>query len=69
MSAACIMRFECVTIRNCVSWLSESQQVGEAAHVGFVQRRVHFVEHAERARPELEDAHQQRQRRQRLLAA
>ena len=40
------------------------QQVGEAADVGFVQRRIHFVQRAERARLELEDAHQQRQRGQ-----
>ena len=37
------------------------EQVRKPAHVGFVERRVDFVEHAERAGPELEDADEQRQ--------
>ena len=69
MSADCIMRLEWVTTRNCVSLLKAMQQVGEAADVGFVQRRVHFVERAEGAGLELEDGHQQGQRGQGLFAA
>ena len=41
----------------------------EAADVGFVERRVHFVEDAERARLVAEHRDQQRERRQRLFAA
>ena len=63
------MRLECVTTTNCVSALMSSEQVGEAADVGLVQRRVDFVEHAEGAGLELEDADQQRQRGERLFAA
>ena len=63
------MRLEWVTSRNCVSLLERVEQIGEAADVGLVQRRVHFVEGAEGAGLELEDAHQQGQRGQRLFAA
>src|ERR1019366_8557390 len=44
-------------------------QLGETAHIRVIQRRIHLVQYAEGRRLELEDAHQQRQRRQRLLAA
>ena len=45
------------------------QHVGEPADVGFVERRVDFVEHAEGAGLVLEDADQQRERGERLFAA
>src|SRR5512146_2222789 len=45
------------------------QQVGEAAHVGFVECCVDFVERTERAWLELEDTDEQRQRGKRLFAA
>ena len=66
---AVIMRLEWVTMTNCVSRLMPAQHVGESADVGFVQRRVDFVQHAERAGLVLEDADQQRQRSEGLFAA
>ena len=59
----------CVMMTNCVCTRHLFDQFGEAADVGFVERRVDFVEDAERARLILEDADQQGQRGQRLLAA
>ena len=44
-------------------------QFGEAADVGLVERRVDFVEDAERAGRVLENADQQGQRSERLFAA
>ena len=42
---------------------------GKPIHVGFIQRRVDFIEHAERAGPVAEQRDQKRKRRQRLLSA
>ncbi len=55
-----IVFLECVITMNCVSTLISRKQPREATDVGFVQRRVHFVEHAERARLIAENRHQQR---------
>ena len=49
--------------------LHAAQHLDEAADVGIVERRVDLVEHAERARLELEHAEHQRDRGERLLAA
>ena len=45
------------------------QQVAEAHDIGVVERRVDLVEHADRRRVGEEHGEDQRQRRQRLLAA
>ena len=44
------------------------QGFGEAADVGLVERRIDFVEHAERDRPDLEHGEQQRNGSQSALA-
>ena len=59
----------CVMITNCVSRLSSCDRVAEAAHVGFVQRRVGFVQNAERRRLHFQDREHQRRRGQRSFAA
>src|SRR5437764_12605096 len=46
-----------------------TNQLGETPDIGFVEGRVHLVENAERAGLVLENANQQRQRGERLLAA
>ena len=46
-----------------------ADEAGEAPDVGFVERRVHFVQDAERARLVAEDGDQQRQRRHGFFAA
>ena len=45
------------------------QQIAEALDIGVVERRVDFVEHADRRRIGQEHREDQRHRRQRLLAA
>ena len=50
---------EWVMTMNWVSVGHLAQQSREPADVGFVERRVHFVEHAERAGLIFEDRHQQ----------
>ena len=54
---------------NCVSRCHALEHVGEAAHVGLVERRIDFVEYAEGTGLVLEDADQQRQRGEGLFAA
>ena len=46
-----------------------AERIGEPADVRLVERRVHFVEHAERHRPHLEHGEQQGDGRQGALAA
>src|SRR5206468_132668 len=46
-----------------------TNQLGETPDIGFVEGRVHLVENAERAGLVLEDANQQCERGERLLAA
>src|SRR5208337_5151282 len=46
-----------------------AHQFSEARDVGFVERRIDFVKNAERTGCVLEDADQQRERSERLLAA
>ena len=43
------------------------EQAGQPAHVGLVQRGVHFVQHTEGTGLELEDTHEQRERSQSLF--
>ena len=54
---------------NCVSVEHAAQHLDEPADVRIVERRVDFVEQAERARLVFEDREHQRDRRERLLAA
>ena len=67
--AASMVRLECVMTMNCVCADISADQPCQAHDVRLVQRRVHFVQDAERAGLVLEDRHQQRHRGQRLLAA
>jgi hypothetical protein len=60
---------EWVMTMNCVAGGHLAQQAGEPLDVGFVQRRVHFVQDAEGAGLIAEDGHQQGHRGQGLLAA
>ena len=46
-----------------------TEHVAESLHVGLVERRIHFVQDAERARLALEDAHQQSNGGHGLLSA
>jgi len=46
-----------------------SNQLGKPHHVGIIERRVHLIEHANRARVEVEDGEYQRYRCHRLFAA
>ena len=64
-----IVRLLCVIRMNCVCTLISLTSSVKRADVRLVQRRVDFVENAERAGRVLEDANQQCQRGQRLFAA
>ena len=68
-SAWAMVRLLWVMTTNCVVALISCDQLGEAAHVGLVERSVDLVEDAEGRGLELEDADQQRERGERLFAA
>ena len=68
-AASVVVRGLCVMTMNCVLLLELVEHPHEAADVRVVERRVHLVEQAERARLREEDAEQQRQRDERALAA
>ena len=55
-----MVRLLCVMMMNWL-WLDEAvEHFDEAIDVRFVERRVHFVQHAERARPHHVDREEQR---------
>ncbi len=64
-----MVRLACVITMNCVCAGHLLQQPRQPLDVRLVQRRIHFVQNAERARLILEDGHQQRHRGQRFFAA
>ena len=68
-AASVVVRGLCVMTMNCVFVLNSVEHAHEPADVRVVERRVHLVEQAERARLGEEDAEQQRQRDERALAA
>ena len=59
----CVMKMNCTRSDMC------SHDVAEAPDVVLVERRVHFVEQAERRRIQVEDREHQRHGGERLLAA
>ena len=64
--AISIVRRLCVTTMNCASAAHLRDHFGEAPDIGFVQRRVDFVQDAEGTWLVAEDGDEQRQRRQSL---
>ncbi len=68
-SATSIVRFWCVITMSCEALLELLHDPDQPLQVGVVERRLDLVHHVERARPGLEDRHQQRHGRQRPLAA
>jgi hypothetical protein len=67
--AASMVRLAWVMTMNCVSVRHFLHQPRQPQDVRLVQRRVHLVQNAERARRVAENRHQQRHRGQRFLAA
>ena len=67
--AASMVRLACVMTMNCVSRGHFFDQPREPLDVGFIERRVHFVQNAERTGRVAEDGHQQRHGGQRFFAA
>ena len=64
-----MVRLLCVMMMNCECGDEPLQDADETVDVRFVQRRVQFVQHAERAGPDLVNREQQRHGGHGLLAA
>ena len=66
-AASIVFRLWVITM-NWVCEVQLAQDPEEAVDIGVVERRVDLVEHAERARPVVEDREEQGQAGERLLA-